>query len=78
MTNALSSLLNRVEFEEDVWVILYESLKPHMQCGKAAARANMGLGQQSVTVTYKDKNRFPPKAKRQTCLDRTDQPSKQE
>ena len=52
MTNAISSILNRVEFEEDVWVILYESLKPHMQCGKAAARANMGLGQQSGTAIW--------------------------
>ena len=36
--------LKSVEFEKDVGVIVHHSLKPHMQCSRAAARANAVLG----------------------------------
>ena len=50
--------LLKVEHEKDVGVIVHQSLKPHMQCTRAAARANAVLGQLSRTVTYRDRNTF--------------------
>ena len=44
--------LEAVEFEKDVGVLVHQSLKPSMQCARAAARANGILGQLfSATVT---------------------------
>ena len=51
-------VLEAVEFEKDVGVVVHESLKPSMQCAKAAARANGILGQLSRAVCYRDKATF--------------------
>ena len=47
-----------VEFEKDVGVIVHQSLKPGMQCARAAARANAVLGQISRAVSYRDAKTF--------------------
>ena len=52
-------VLEAVEFEKDVGVLVHESLKPSLQCSRAAEKANQVLGQLSRAVTYRDK---------QTCL----------
>ena len=39
-------------------VTIQNSLKPTMQCAKAASKANQGLGQLSRAVTYMDKMTF--------------------
>ena len=51
-------VLEAVEFEKDVGVVVHQSLKPSMQCAKAAARANGILGQLSRAVCYRDKATF--------------------
>ena len=50
--------LEAVEYEKDVGVIVHCSLKPTMQCAKAANRANAILGQLSRAVSYRDKTTF--------------------
>ena len=50
--------LKSVEYEKDVGVVVHQSLKPHMQCTRAAARANAVLGQLSRAVTYRDRTTF--------------------
>ena len=50
--------LEGVEYEKDVGVLVHKSLKPSMQCAKAAARANGILGQLSRAVTYRDRDTF--------------------
>ena len=51
-------VLEGVESEKDVGVIVHQSLKPTMQCAKAAGRANAILGQLSRAVCYRDKDTF--------------------
>ena len=51
-------VLEGVESEKDVGVIVHQSLKPSMQCAKAAGRANAILGQLSRAVSYRDKDTF--------------------
>ena len=50
--------LEAVEYEKDVGVIVHQTLKPSMQCARAAARANGILGQLSRAVSYRDKSTF--------------------
>ena len=50
--------LETVEYEKDVGVMVHKSLKPSMQCAKAAARANGILGQLSRAVSYRDRVTF--------------------
>ena len=50
--------LEAVEYEKDVGVMVHQSLKPSMQCARAAARANAILGQLSRAITFRDKNTF--------------------
>ena len=52
------NVLETVEFEKDVGVIVHQSLKPSMQCARAAARANAVLGQISRAVSYRDAKTF--------------------
>ena len=56
--NMEGRVLEPVEFEKDVGVIVHQSLKPSMQCAKAAARANGILGQLSRAVCYRDRDTF--------------------
>jgi hypothetical protein len=51
-------VLEAVEFEKDVGVLVHQSLKPSMQCARAAARANGILGQLSRAACYRDKDTF--------------------
>ena len=51
-------VLETVEYEKDVGVIVHKSLKPTMQCARAANRANAILGQLSRAVSYRDKDTF--------------------
>ena len=39
-------------------VLVHQSLKPSLQCAKAAAKANQVLGQLARAVTYRDKQTF--------------------
>ena len=50
--------MEAVEYKMDVGVIVHQSMKPSMQCARAAARANGILGQLSRAVSYKDKCTF--------------------
>ena len=50
--------LEAVEVEKDVGVLVHQSLKPSMQCARAASRANAILGQLSRAITYRDKATF--------------------
>ena len=52
------SVLEAVEYKKDVGVIVHQSMKPSMQCARAAARANGILGQLSRAVSYRDKCTF--------------------
>ena len=47
-----------VDQEKDLGVTLHKSLKPSIQCSKAALKANQVLGQISRSVTYRDKVTF--------------------
>ena len=47
-----------MESEKDVGVLIHESLKPSLQCAKAAGRANAVLGQLARAVSYRDKVTF--------------------
>ena len=51
-------MLQTVEFDKDVGVIVHQSLKPSMQCARAAARANAVLCQISRAVSYRDAKTF--------------------
>ena len=51
-------VLETVEHEKDVGVMVHQSLKPSMQCARAAGRANAILGQLSRAITYRDKDTF--------------------
>ena len=51
-------VLQAVEYEKDVGVIVHQSLKPSLQCTRAAARANSVLGQLSRAVSYRDRSTF--------------------
>ena len=51
-------VLEEVDFEKDVGVIIHKSLRPSMQCAKAAKKANSVLGQLSRAVSYRDKETF--------------------
>ena len=50
--------LETVDSEKDLGVIVHKSLKPSMQCVKAAARANQVLGRLGRAMTYRDKVTF--------------------
>ena len=43
------------EWEKDLGVIVHNSLRPSLQCAKAAKKANAVLGQLMRGVTYRDK-----------------------
>jgi ribonuclease P/MRP protein subunit RPP40 len=47
-----------LEYKKDVGAIVHKSLKPSMQCARAANRANAILGQLSKAVSYRDKVTF--------------------
>ena len=51
-------VLETVESEKDVGVMVHQSLKPSLQCTKAAEKANQVLGQLSRGITYRDKKTF--------------------
>ena len=50
--------LESVDSEKDVGVTIHKSLKPSLQCSKAAAKANLVLGQLARAVTFRDKTTF--------------------
>ena len=50
--------MEEVAFENDVGVIIHKSLRPSMQCAKAAKKANSVLGQLTRAVSYRDKDTF--------------------
>ena len=51
-------VLETVESEKDVGVTVHKSLKPSLQCTKAAEKANQVLRQLSRGITYRDKKTF--------------------
>ena len=53
-----NGVLEVSEEEKDVGVIVTNSLKPSLQCAKAAKKANQVLGQMSRGITYRDKYTF--------------------
>jgi hypothetical protein len=50
--------LEATEEEKDVGVIISKSLKPSLQCARAAKKANQVLGQMARSITYRDKYTF--------------------
>ena len=48
-------ILDEVDSEKDVGVTIHRSLKPSLQCAKAANKANLVLGQLARAVTYRDR-----------------------
>ena len=50
--------LEVVDFEKDVGVIIDNTLKPSLQCAKAAKKGQAVLGQLARAVTYRDKVTF--------------------
>ena len=46
------------EEEKDVGVMITKTLKPSLQCAKAAKKANQVLGQMARSITYRDKYTF--------------------
>lgn len=48
-------ILDPVTEEKDVGVVISETLKPALQCARAAKRANAVLGQMKRAFTYRDK-----------------------
>ena len=53
-----SRVLEAVESEKDVGVAIHKSLKPSLQCARAASKANLVLGQLARAVTYRDSTTF--------------------
>ena len=53
-----SRVLEAVESEKDVGVAIHKSLKPSLQCARAASKANLILGQLARAVTYRDSSTF--------------------
>ena len=51
-------VLEEIESEKDVGVMIHHSLKPSMQCAKAATNANQVLGQLARGLSYRDRNTF--------------------
>ena len=50
--------LQSVEYEKDVGVTVHQSMKPSMQCARAAGRANAILGQLARAVRYRSRETF--------------------
>ena len=50
--------LSKADEEKDVGVIVSKTLKPSLQCSKAASKANQVLGQMARAVSYRDKSTF--------------------
>ena len=50
--------LETSEEEKDVGVVISKTLKPSLQCARAAKKANQILGMMSRAVTYRDKYTF--------------------
>ena len=50
--------LEVTDFEKDVGVMISDSLKPSMQCAKAAKKANQVLGQIARAISFRDKFSF--------------------
>ena len=53
-----SGHLGTTTYEKDVGVIIADSLKPSLQCLKAAKKANRVLGQMAKLISYRDKYTF--------------------
>ena len=51
-------VLDVVDSEKDVGVTIHKSLKPSLQCARAASKANLVLGQLARAVTYRDRTTF--------------------
>ena len=52
------TVLEEVSEEKDIGVIVSDSLKPSLQCAKAAKKANAILGQMSRSFHYRDGDTF--------------------
>ena len=50
--------LEETEFEKDLGVMIHQTLKPSMQCARAAKKGNSVLGQMLRGVGYRDKKVF--------------------
>ena len=50
--------LEATDEEKDVGVIITKTLKPSLQCARAAKKANQVLGQMARSITYRDKFTF--------------------
>ena len=50
--------LEATEEEKDVGVIISKTLKPSLQCARAAKKANQVLGQMARSITYRNKLNF--------------------
>ena len=50
------TIIKVVEEEKDIGVIIHKSLKPTMQCAKAAKKANQVLGQMARSFHYRDRS----------------------
>ena len=48
-------VLDVVDSEKDVGVTIHKSLKPSLQCARAASKANLVLGQLARAVIYRDR-----------------------
>ena len=55
-----NSLLSKEDSEKDIGVNIQKSLKPSLQCKKAAEKASFVLGQISRAFFYKDKSVYKP------------------
>ena len=51
-------VLDVIDSEKDVGVTIHKSLKPSLQCARAATKANLVLGQLARAVTYRDRTTF--------------------
>ena len=51
-------LESREGAKKDFGVMIHDSLKPSLQCSKAAAKANAVLGRISRAAMYRDSNTF--------------------
>ena len=50
--------LEQANEEKDAGVLISTTLKPSLQCAKAASKANPVLGQMSRAISYRDKFTF--------------------